>query len=346
MTMPRLGLLLNTQVPGGRDLNRVYREQLASGEAAEAAGFELLLVPEHHGLEDGMCPAPFVLLGALAARTSRIRLGTGVMLPALHNPLHLAEQVAVLDHLSDGRVVAGVGLGRYTARRTLAGFDVERESQAQRFERHVDEMRRALAEGLVTPSPRQDPVPVWVGAQRPVGLRRAAAIGDAWLSDMYRSRAVIQAMASAYRAAAGGGGCVAVVRDACLGGEAELEEWWEHLRAGTWAFRVYLEDHQRSPWADLDPEPARVAGPADLERARWGRDRVVAGDAASVREQLGAYGADWVVLRLQHRTGPPLEFALEQVRRFGELIASVAPARQAELPPPPPPPQPKPRGNE
>ena len=324
MTGPRLGLLLNTQVPGGSDLTRVYREQIEIAEAAEAAGFELLLVPEHHGLEDGMCPAPFVLLGALAARTSRIRLGTGVMLPALHNPLHLAEQIAVLDQLSGGRVVVGVGLGRYTARRTLAGFDVDRESQAERFERHVKEMRAALNDALITPSPVQGSVPVWVGAQRRVGLRRAASIGDAWISDMYRSRAVIAAMAADYRAAcADGRGCVAISRDACIGDAADLDQWWRHVQAGTWAFRVYLEDHQRSPWAALDPEPALIAAVSDLDRERWGRDRVIAGGENQVREQLAGYDADWVVLRLQHRTGPSLAFVLEQIRRFGTVRSTA-----------------------
>ena len=83
----------------------------AQGERAEALGFHSLFLPEHHFGGPGSIPSPLLLLAAVASRTRKLKLGTTSYLLPLRHPLHAAAEVAVLDRLSGGRVILGVGRG-------------------------------------------------------------------------------------------------------------------------------------------------------------------------------------------------------------------------------------------
>src|SRR5687767_13926825 len=110
----RVGIgLFTAQLPSGspRTFAQEYRDTIELVRLAEDAGFDSAWVSEHHGSSDGYLPSLFVLLGALAAATDRIALGTGVVLTPLHDPIRLAEDAAVVDQLSDGRLILGLGLG-------------------------------------------------------------------------------------------------------------------------------------------------------------------------------------------------------------------------------------------
>jgi alkanesulfonate monooxygenase SsuD/methylene tetrahydromethanopterin reductase-like flavin-dependent oxidoreductase (luciferase family) len=89
----------------------LYRDHLEEAVLAEELGFDCVWVSEHHFSPDCWNPAPFAFLGAIAARTERVRIGTYVLLLPLHNPVRVAEDVAVLDNISRGRVDLGVGVG-------------------------------------------------------------------------------------------------------------------------------------------------------------------------------------------------------------------------------------------
>jgi alkanesulfonate monooxygenase SsuD/methylene tetrahydromethanopterin reductase-like flavin-dependent oxidoreductase (luciferase family) len=115
----------------------------------------------------------------VAARTRRIRIGTEVTIAPFRHPLHLAEEVAVLDQISDGRVELGLGAG-YMAREYEA-FGKDRDSRFADFEATTLEVRRLLAE-TVTPRPIQSPVPIWAGYNMPVGARRAGRLGVGLMS--------------------------------------------------------------------------------------------------------------------------------------------------------------------
>ena len=110
----RVGIGLFTgQVPAGspRSFAQEYRETLELVRLAEALGFDSAWVSEHHGSSDGYLPSLMVMLGAFADATSHIRLGTGVVLTPFHDPIRLAEDAAVVDQLSDGRLTLGLGIG-------------------------------------------------------------------------------------------------------------------------------------------------------------------------------------------------------------------------------------------
>ena len=110
----RVGIGLFTgQVPAGspRTFAQEYRETLELVRLAEAFGFDSAWVSEHHGASDGYLPSLMVMLGAFADATTAIRLGTGVVLTPFHDPIRLAEDAAVVDQLSDGRLTLGLGIG-------------------------------------------------------------------------------------------------------------------------------------------------------------------------------------------------------------------------------------------
>jgi alkanesulfonate monooxygenase SsuD/methylene tetrahydromethanopterin reductase-like flavin-dependent oxidoreductase (luciferase family) len=170
----------------------------AQAELAERLGFHSIWLPEHHFSGRGAIPSPLLLLAAVAARTTRLRLGTTSFLLPLRHPLHVAEEVAVLDRLSDGRVILGVGRG--FRRATFAAFAVPPAEKRDRFEFALDAMRRAWegepvaweeGEGgeergapvRLAPQPVQRPhPPLWVAALGPKGVTQAGRLGLPYLA--------------------------------------------------------------------------------------------------------------------------------------------------------------------
>ena len=108
-------------------------EALAEAELSEALGFDVLWLAEHHF--DGICAYvdPLVFAGAVAARTSRIKIGFAVAQVALHHPIRLAEQISILDNLSNGRVIFGVGRGTAFNIYEFDGYGVEPEEAHDRL---------------------------------------------------------------------------------------------------------------------------------------------------------------------------------------------------------------------
>src|SRR5437588_7961790 len=97
--------------PRGEHLDRCIDEAIAEAQLAEASGFDSCFFGEHHQDHDGFLPSPLIVAAAVAARTTRLRVGTSVILLPLHHPVHVAEDVITLDLVSKGRVILGVGIG-------------------------------------------------------------------------------------------------------------------------------------------------------------------------------------------------------------------------------------------
>ena len=163
-------------------------------ERAEALGFDDLWVTNNTlDLDHAGCFDSLTLLSYVAALTRTIRLGVSVVVLSVYNPIHVAHQVATLDHLSGGRAVLGVGLG---GDQDLAEFQIPRERRVRRFLESVEIMKALWTKPTVTyrgeifqlkdaemgPKPVQQPhPPVWIGGSHPDALRRAASIGDGWM---------------------------------------------------------------------------------------------------------------------------------------------------------------------
>jgi len=151
-------------------------------EEAERLGIGAVWCTEHHFFDDGYLPQPLTWCAAVAARTSRIAIGTALIVAPLHHPIELAEQAAVVDQLSGGRLELGLGAG-YVAREFDA-FGVNRSKRAARTEALAKEIRRLLEDGVVTPGPVQESLPIWLGAFGPKGARAAGRTGSGllWIS--------------------------------------------------------------------------------------------------------------------------------------------------------------------
>jgi alkanesulfonate monooxygenase SsuD/methylene tetrahydromethanopterin reductase-like flavin-dependent oxidoreductase (luciferase family) len=109
---------------GGRSLTDLYEQRLKIVEHYDQAGFHAYHLAEHHSTPLGMAPSPAVFLSAVARQTKRLRFGPLVYLLPLYHPLRLAEEIAMLDHLSHGRLEIGIGRGRSPIELMLYGQDV------------------------------------------------------------------------------------------------------------------------------------------------------------------------------------------------------------------------------
>ena len=160
---------------------------------AEALGFESLWTQE---AITGAVPIlePVTLLSYLAAITENVRLGTSVIVAPLRNPIQLAKSLGSLDHLSGGRLIAGLGLGGNA--NDIPPFGISAEKRVRRFTEIIDVMKALWTQpeahfqgefwqldGLkMEPKPLQKPhIPIWLGARHTNALRRAVRHGDGWM---------------------------------------------------------------------------------------------------------------------------------------------------------------------
>ncbi|MFT5204288.1 MAG: alkanesulfonate monooxygenase SsuD [Candidatus Aldehydirespiratoraceae bacterium] len=176
-TSPTLGLYFDFRnpEPWHRDPAAYYGWHLDLMEEADRRGVGSLWVTEHHFVEDGYLPQPLTALAAIAARTKQCRLGTGVVVAPLMHPMAIAEQAALVDIMSNGRLELGLGAG-YVAPEFEA-FGVELADRYHATDHALAEVGRIWAERECTPGPVQDPPPIWAGYLGPVGARRAGRLG-------------------------------------------------------------------------------------------------------------------------------------------------------------------------
>jgi alkanesulfonate monooxygenase SsuD/methylene tetrahydromethanopterin reductase-like flavin-dependent oxidoreductase (luciferase family) len=158
----------------------LYPQALEMLEEADASGISSVWLSEHHFFEDGYLSQPLTFGAAVAARTKHMRIGTSVTLPALRHPIHLAEEAALVDLISGGRLELGLGAGyRETEYKE---FGLELKDRYALTDRATRLIRQLWSTGRVMPPPVQDPVPIWLGYQGPMGARRAGRAGEGLLS--------------------------------------------------------------------------------------------------------------------------------------------------------------------
>jgi len=200
----RFGLFGSAQAKrGGPDVDSGvgFRQFVDYNVEAESLGFCSTFLVEHHFTGFGQISASLNLLTVIAARTTTLRLGTAVLVLPWHNPVLLAEQVATLDLLSQGRLDFGIGMGyRY---REFAGFCMPMEEAEERFDESLDVILKSwrsdtpwshrgkywqFEDVVVEPPTAQKPhPPLWMGAGSVESIKKVAAQGYKLLLDQYAS---------------------------------------------------------------------------------------------------------------------------------------------------------------
>lgn len=163
-----------------QDPTRLYGFTLEMCEEAEHLGASSLWFSEHHLFEDDYLSNPLTVLAAVSARTRTVRLGTAIVIAPLHHPVEIAEQSAVVDLLSGGRLELGLGAGYRVPEFTL--FESPMNNRYARTDDTVRKLRTLWASGGVRPGPVQAELPIWLGYGGPRGARRAGLLGERLLS--------------------------------------------------------------------------------------------------------------------------------------------------------------------
>ena len=184
------GTFLLMQSPSARSSQEIYARGVEIAQAAESLGFGNVWLAEHHFSTYGYLSRPAQLATYIAAKTSRIRVGTAVIVVPLHHPLVIAEEIATLDLLAGGRVDVGLGRGYQPYEFERLGLDLE--SGRARWEESVDILLKAfegrpftydgklfkIPETSVFPQPLQRPhPPIWITAQSPESVEAAVRRG-------------------------------------------------------------------------------------------------------------------------------------------------------------------------
>jgi alkanesulfonate monooxygenase SsuD/methylene tetrahydromethanopterin reductase-like flavin-dependent oxidoreductase (luciferase family) len=184
------GTFLLMQSPSARSSQEIYARGVEMAQAAETLGFRNVWLAEHHFSTYGYLSRPAQLATYIAAKTTRLRVGTAVIVVPLHHPLVIAEEIATLDLLSGGRL--DVGLGRGYQHYEFERFGLELDSGRQRWEESVDVILKAfegrpfsydgklfkIPETSVFPQPLQQPrPPIWITAQSPASVEAAVRRG-------------------------------------------------------------------------------------------------------------------------------------------------------------------------
>ncbi len=320
------GLLVTTQdPPDGARIAERWQELLALAELAERSGFASFHLPEHHSREDGYLPQPLVACAAVAARTTSIQVGTALTVAPLRHPLHLAEEAAVVDVLSNGRLVLAVGIGNFQPEFEMFGLDIRQQGKL------FDESLRVLTAGLagepvderntvVRPRTVQRPRPeIWLGAMSERGARRAAEHGLPLLCDPLSTISELEQLVESYRALAEANANVPRVILMRWGWVGETATWWPHVRPALWSYLVEIPRVGGRAFGDV-----ATADELDLETVA--ADRLLVGDVAHVRalaaEWTERLGAERIVVKLQGATGPWGEELRDAVERYGCGVAA------------------------
>jgi len=292
------GLITCQRYPGdARTDADLYRDAVEVAVRAEELGFDSVWVSEHHFLDDGYMPSLLPVCAAIAARTSRVRIGTAVLLAPLHDPVRLAEDAATVDLLSSGRFVLGLGLG--WREEEFEGLRIPLRSRRTRLVDSIAILRQAWSDGLVTGTetapypgmsvtpkpPRSGGPPIWIGGFAEPAVRRAGAIADGFMGSDVTPESLAEAVGWAGEE---------VER---RGGDPEAFEVSVHLPTFPWhgddAWERVRDHHWYVSWKYDDMEPARgrtgpppAAPPIPPDREAELRESILLGEPAAVAERI------------------------------------------------------------
>lgn len=327
-----------------------FRDTFALAQLAEEAGFDTATIGHHHFLPGNMAD-PLTFLTAVAARTTTLRVGTGIFQLPIHNPVRVAEQVATIDQISNGRISLGVGLGWWPLEYEVHGSNFRqrgaRMEEALQILKLVWTQEHTSFEGrfwrfpelTVHPRPVQSPhPPLWVAGVADSAVERAARLGDAWLCGPVQSLTKAQSCLDVYRAACTREGRPAdwiLRRYAWVGSDRRAVEedvlpryvdgLMEHWRESA------EEDEEKALFARIDAGEQVTPQEIARDRLLWGTPEMVVAQVERYRELTGcdhvhaAFGAGLPANTSERSSMGEFDAIAEMIRLFGrEVIPAFA----------------------
>ena len=327
-----LSLIVRGQHPAGEDMRQRLKDDLELVRRADELGFNALVKGSHYSAYplQSLQQVPFLVQAAVLA--PRLRLVCGLVLLPLHKPLDIAEQLATLDIMCDGKLVFGCGIGYRDVE--FSAFGLTRKQAAARFEECLLAVKRLWIEDFVdmtgshfvldrancTVKPLQKPMPpIWVGANADVAIRRAARLGDCWYINPHSTLTTLARQMDVYRRAL----------DECgkpFPAELPMRREVFVARTRAEAMRLaqpYLEVKYKTyrQWGQDKVMPA--GDDFDHGFAELVEDRFLIGSAAEVAERLSdverRFGVNHLVASV-HWPGMPNGLALEQMQILAEEV--------------------------
>jgi alkanesulfonate monooxygenase SsuD/methylene tetrahydromethanopterin reductase-like flavin-dependent oxidoreductase (luciferase family) len=295
-----------------------YRQALEMSAWAEGNGFLSVVLSEHHGVDDGYLPSPLTMAGAVLGRTNRILVNISALLIPLHDPLRIAEDVAVLDNIAPGRIGIIAGLG-YRAEE-FAMFGVDKKRRGRIMDDHLDvilqawtgepfEYRGTTVRVLPVPATKPHPL-VLVGGSNEVAAKRAArlhlpfmpAIGDPELEALYQTACAEEGFTAGWVLMPKGGGFVHVTNDP--------DKAWAQLGA-----HLLHDANQYASWQTADQRSQVESHASTVDELR--NDPVY---QVLTPDECVAYAADNPLVFHPMCGGIPPELAWESLELFAAEV--------------------------
>jgi alkanesulfonate monooxygenase SsuD/methylene tetrahydromethanopterin reductase-like flavin-dependent oxidoreductase (luciferase family) len=309
-----------------------FQEALAEAVYGDEVGFDSIWLEEHHSIRNHYWPSPLMALAGLATRTSRVLLGTDIIVLPFYHPVRVAEDMALLDVMSNGRAILGAAIGYRPPEFEL--YDV---SVADRGARYVEMLKiiRALwteeavefagrffkIKGTIEPKPTR-PIPIWLGGWGELSLKRAAQLGEAWVPGPTANLEKLLSAQQQYRACLAEAGKNAATVPTPLTREVVIAD----TREQAWELaEKYLMVNYRDEYGGGWKHPligAQDQTPVNQLQA-LSTDRFVVGNpedcVKAIRRFVATFGVDHLICRL-YFPGMPHQHILHELKLLSREV--------------------------
>lgn len=328
----RFGLLVRGQYPQGDDMRVRLREDLDAAKRAEQLGYDLVAKGSHYSSYPFQYIQQIPYLCQVALVAPKLRLCPGVVLLPLHSPLYVAEELASLDVMCDGKLIFGAGIGYREVE--FNAFGSTQKQSGPRFEECLTAVKRLWSEDFVTMAgsyfkldhanctvmPIQKPMPpVWIGANANVGIRRAARVADTWFINPHNKIDTIAQQMEVYKRALDDCGKpfpdeLPMAREVFVAPSRT-----EAIRLAKPSLEAKYQAYK--DWGQDKVMPSGDAFSTDFEELM--NDRFLFGSPNEVTEQIlvlrRRFGVNTLVLGI-HWVGMPASLAMEQMQLISEEV--------------------------
>ena len=332
----KFGIFLGVQISPDASLAQQIAESAEQVRAARDAGFDLICTGQHFLSAPYQQPATLPFLARMAADAGDMEIAAAVILVPLHNPVDLAESVATMDAICDGKFIFGVGLGYRDEE--FAAFGVRRSERVGRLREAMDVMKMLWTEdeveftGKYYSVPKTTPVtrpiqkpypPIWVAANNDVAIRRAARWGYPWLINPHATMSTIARQTAVYNAELAKAGqpapaAMPMFREMYVAADREtaFAESRPYLEGKYAAYAAWGQDKAlpgeesfHVPYEDLARDRFLLGAPDDI--------------AAQIRRYQSELGANYIILRMQWPGMPHAQVMRQLDLMGGEVIPRI-----------------------